>query len=130
LLHGGAFSAKIQGVGLFSRFKAIVLRFIKYRLRAIVTPALFFGITFYFGWNAVHGKSGLEAQQAQKAVLAAAQARYQAAHAERLAWQTKIVDLSGQSIHRDMLDEQARTVLNLADPGDIVIDLKSGHAAE
>jgi cell division protein FtsB len=78
----------------------------------------------------VHGKSGLEAQQRQKTVLAAAQARYQIAHAERLAWQTKIADLSGQSIHQDMLDEQARAVLNLADPGDIVIDLKSGRTAE
>ncbi|MGO9818255.1 MAG: FtsB family cell division protein [Acidocella sp.] len=105
-------------------------RLIKYRLRAIITPAVFLGITYYFGWNAVHGKSGLEAQQVQKAELAQATAQYQAVHAERQAWQTKITDLSGQSIHPDMLDEQAREVLNLADPGDIVIDLISGRTAE
>ena len=105
-------------------------RFIKYRLRAFIAPVIFMGITYYFGWNAVHGKSGLEAQQVQKAKLAQATARYQAVHAERQAWQTKIADLSGQSIHPDMLDEQAREVLNLADPGDIVIDLGSGRAAE
>ena len=105
-------------------------RFIKYRLRAIIAPAVFLGITYYFGWNAVHGKSGLEAQQVQKAELTQATAQYQAVHTERQAWQTKIADLSGQSIHQDMLDEQAREVLNLADPSDIVIDLSSGRAAE
>ncbi|MCB5945204.1 septum formation initiator family protein [Acidocella sp. KAb 2-4] len=103
---------------------------IKYRLRGFIAPAILLGITYYFGWNAVHGKSGLEAQQAQKAQLAQAQAQYQAVHEQRQMWQTKIADLSGQSIHRDMLEEQAREVLNLADPGDIVIDLSSSRAAE
>ena len=108
----------------------IVQRLIKYRLRAIIAPAVFLGITYYFGWNAIHGKSGLEAQQVQKTELAQATAQYQTVHAERQAWQTKIADLSGQSVHPDMLDEQARAVLNLADPGDIVIDLSTGRAAE
>ena len=39
-------------------------------------PAIFLAITYYFGWNAIHGKSGLEAQTIQRAELAKAQQGY------------------------------------------------------
>jgi cell division protein FtsB len=107
-----------------------VLRSIRHRIRAIAPPLIFLAITYYFGWNAVHGKSGLEAQHVQQQELAQAIARYQAVEAERTAWQTKIADLNGQSIQPDMLDEQAREVLNLANPQDMVIDLQPQKATE
>jgi cell division protein FtsB len=107
-----------------------VLRAIRNRLRAIAPPVVFLAITYYFGWNAVHGKSGLEAQHVQQQELAQATARNEAVAAERLAWQTKIADLNGQSIQPDMLDEQAREVLNLANPQDMVIDLSPAKATE
>jgi cell division protein FtsB len=100
-----------------------VLRAIRNRLRAIAPPVIFLAITYYFGWNAVHGKSGLEAQALQQQQLDQAVARNQEVAAERAAWQTKIADLNGQSIQPDMLDEQARQVLNLANPQDMVIEL-------
>lgn len=101
-----------------------MLRAIKYRLRGLVAPALFLALTYYFGWNAVHGKSGLESQAQQQQQLQAAQAQENAAHQNLLMWQTKVADLSGQSIQPDMLDEEARAVLNLANPNDLVIDLR------
>ena len=107
-----------------------MLRAIRNRLRAIAPPVVFLALTYYFGWNAVHGKSGLEAQHVQQQQLDQANAQYKAAEAERLAWQTKIADLNGQSIQPDMLDEQARQVLNLANPQDMVIDLQPRKAAE
>jgi cell division protein FtsB len=107
-----------------------VLRAIRNRLRALAPPVIFLAITYYFGWNAVHGKSGLEAQALQQQELKQAVARNQAAAAERTAWQTKISDLNGQSIQPDMLDEQARQVLNLANPQDMVIELGPQKAAE
>lgn len=107
-----------------------MLRAIRNRLRAIAPPVVFLAITYYFGWNAVHGKSGLEAQHVQQQELAQATARNEAVAAERLAWQTKIADLNGQSIQPDMLDEQAREVLNLANPQDMVIDLSPAKATE
>jgi cell division protein FtsB len=100
-----------------------VFRAIRNRIRAIAPPVIFLAITYYFGWNAVHGKSGLEAQHVQQHQLAEALAKNKAVQAERLAWQTKIADLNGRSIQPDMLDEQARQVLNLANPQDMVIDL-------
>lgn len=107
-----------------------MLRAIRNRLRAIAPPVVFLAITYYFGWNAVHGRSGLEAQHVQQQELAQAIARQEAVSAQRTAWQTKIADLNGQSIQPDMLDEQARTVLNLANPQDMVIDLTPVKAAE
>ncbi|WP_297369946.1 septum formation initiator family protein [Acidocella sp.] len=107
-----------------------MLRSFKTRLRSSLPPAIFLAITYYFGWNAVHGKSGLEAQATQRHELAQAQARYAATDELRKQWATKISDLSAQSIQRDMLEEQARAVLNLADPNDLVIDLPPGKPAQ
>jgi cell division protein FtsB len=107
-----------------------LLRAIKYRLRAMAPPAVFLAITWYFGWNAVHGHSGLEAQATQRAQLAQAQQQFTAVDAQRVAWETRIAGLSGQSIAGDMLDGQARQVLNLADPNDLVIELPQNKPAE
>ena len=100
-----------------------MLRFIKNCLRAVVPPAMFLIITLYFGWNAVHGARGLKAQALQRVELAQAQSAYTAIDAERINWETRIAALSSQSIGPDMLDDQARQVLNLADPADIVVQL-------
>ena len=75
-----------------------MLRAIKHRLRGYLPPAIFLAISGYFGWNAVHGKSGLEAQNVQIAELAQAQQDFAAADAERQQWETRIADLSGRSI--------------------------------
>jgi cell division protein FtsB len=107
-----------------------VLRAIRNRLRAVAPPVVFLAITYYFGWNAVHGRSGLEAQRVQQEELAQAIAKHDSVAAQRVAWQTKIADLNGQSIQPDMLDEQAREVLNLANPQDMVIDLSPAKEAE
>ncbi len=107
-----------------------MLRAIKHRLRIILPPAVFFAITWYFGWNALHGKSGLEAQRVQQAELTQANLAFNTADTERQQWETRIADLSGQSISPDMLDGQARKVLNLANPNDLVIDLSQNKNAE
>jgi cell division protein FtsB len=93
-------------------------------------PAIFLAITYYFGWNAIHGKSGLEAQSVQRTELARAQQAYTQVDTQREQWETRIADLSGQSIAPDMLDGQARQVLNLADPSDLVIDLSQTKTGE
>ncbi len=103
-----------------------MLRAIKHRLRAMAFPAIFLAITCYFGWNAIHGKSGLEAQAVQRAELAQAQQDFTAVDAQRAQWETRIASLSSQSVAPDMLDDQARQVLNLANPNDLVIDLSGG----
>ncbi len=95
----------------------------KNRMRAALPPAIFLGITAYFAWNALHGARGLEAQQAQRAALVRAQQGFTAVDADRQHWEQRIADLDSRSIDKDMLDEQARLVLNLADPSDLVVRL-------
>jgi cell division protein FtsB len=107
-----------------------LLRVIKHRLRALIPPAVFLAITYYFGWNAIHGKNGLEAQSAQRAELAQAQQNFARVDTERAQWETRISDLSSQAIAPDMLDGQARKVLNLAEPNDLVIDLSHQKPGE
>jgi cell division protein FtsB len=107
-----------------------LFRSIKTKLRAIAPPAIFLAITYYFGWNAIHGKSGLEAQSVQQAQLAQAQQSFAQVDAQRTQWETKVSDLSSQSVVPDMLDAQARRVLNLANPNDLVIDLPPAKPKE
>lgn len=107
-----------------------MLRSFKHRIRTFAPPVIFLAITYYFGWNAIHGKSGLESQAAQRAALVQATATFQQVDAERQVWTTRIADLSGRAIQPDMLDEQARQVLNLANPGDLVINLPPAKSAK
>ena len=107
-----------------------MLRALKNRLRGLVAPTIFLALTYYFGWNAIHGKSGLEAQADQRTQLQAAQKQADATHQRLVMWQTKVTALSGQAIQPDMLDEESREVLNLSDPNDLVIDLPGAKSAK
>ena len=89
----------------------------------MIPPLIFLGITWYFGWNAVHGTRGMEAQRVQNIKLAEARAAFTSIDAERNLWEARIATLNGQAVARDMLDDEARLVLNLADPADLVVEL-------
>ncbi len=107
-----------------------MLRVIKNRLRGLVAPTLLLALTYYFGWNSVHGPSGLEAQAAQRQQLQSAQQQAASTHQRLVTWQMKVAGLSNQAIQPDMLDAQARTVLNLAETNDMVIDLGGAKESE
>lgn len=102
-----------------------MLREIKRRLIVMVPPVIFLAITWYFGWNALHGARGLEAQATERAQLAKAQQDFASVDATRAKWETRVASLGGPSIAPDMLDEEARKVLNLSDPADLVVKLPS-----
>ncbi len=106
-----------------------MLRIIKNRLRSLIAPAIFLGITWYFCWNAMHGARGMDAQRVQLAELAQAQQNFAAIDALRNQWETKVADLNSQSIAPDMLDEQSRAVSNLADPADLEVKLPPINSA-
>ncbi len=103
--------------------KEFMLREIKRRLMALVPPAIFLAITWYFAWGALHGARGLEAQAAERAQLAKAQQDFAAVDAARAQWETRVAALGDKSIAPDMLDAEARQVLNLSDPADLVVKL-------
>jgi cell division protein FtsB len=96
-------------------------REMKRRLRGAIAPVLFLAVTGYFCWNAVQGPHGLKSATAQQAVLRQAQAELAAAETERDAWQRRVHALESDHLDRDMLDERARALLNLANPNDIIV---------
>ncbi|MDR3520170.1 MAG: septum formation initiator family protein [Acidocella sp.] len=100
-----------------------MLKTLKSRLQALLPPAIFLAITWYFGWNALHGSRGMEAQAVQQAALNKANAAFQSTDASLSQWETQVADLSDKSIVRDELEEQARQELYLASPSDIVVQL-------
>ncbi len=96
-------------------------REVKRRLRGAIAPVVFLAVTAYFCWNAVQGPHGLKAFAAQQAVLKQAQADLAAAQADRDAWQRRVHALESDHLDRDMLDERARALLNLANSNDIIV---------
>ena len=102
-------------------------REVKRRLRGAIAPVVFLAVTGYFCWNAVQGPHGLKAFTAQEAMLKQAQADLAAASAERDAWQGRVRALEGDHLDRDMLDERARALLNLASPNDIIVQYDAAN---
>jgi cell division protein FtsB len=96
-------------------------REVKRRLRGAIAPVVFLAVTAYFCWNAVQGPHGLKAFATQQVLLQQAQADLAAANAERDAWQRRVHALESDHLDRDMLDERARALLNLAAPSDIIV---------
>ncbi|HJS84950.1 MAG TPA: septum formation initiator family protein [Acetobacteraceae bacterium] len=98
-----------------------IARALKRRVRALVAPGFFFALTGYFCWNAVQGEHGLVAFAARKGMLAQAQADLAEVEAARLAWSRRVSGLQADHIDADTLDEQARAMLNLSGPDDVIL---------
>jgi cell division protein FtsB len=96
---------------------------LKRRARIMVAPTIFLAITCYFGWNATQGDRGLVAYAQRKALLSKVLADQTAAKAERDAWETRVSGLRTRHLDPDTLDERARTMLNLAQPNEVIVKL-------
>jgi cell division protein FtsB len=94
---------------------------VKRKLRAAIPPVIFLLLTVYFGWNATQGDRGLLAQQQDKLDLQAAQVQLAKANAEVAQWQNRIEGMGSHRLDLDALDGQARSMLNLVDPHDLVV---------
>jgi cell division protein FtsB len=98
----------------------------KRKLRAAIPPVIFLLLAVYFGWNATRGDRGLVAQQQDKLDLAAAQVQLAHANAEVTQWQNRIDGMGDRDLDLDALDGQARSMLNLVDPRDLVVMTGTG----
>ena len=100
----------------------------KRRLRGLVLPVLFLVVTAYFVFNAINGSRGIIAQRHDKAILAKDRQSLTDVTARRDRWQARVDALHHHAIAPDMLNEQARAVLNLADPDDLAVPLHPSPA--
>ena len=98
-------------------------REVKRRARIMIAPSIFLAITAYFGWNATQGDRGLVAYAKRQQLLAQVQADQAAAKAERDAWEVRVAGLRASHLNPDTLDERARSMLNLAQPNEVIVKL-------
>lgn len=78
----------------------------------------------YFGMHAFSGQRGLHARHEIDQQMVELTADLDRLKAERGQWERKVALLRPERIDPDMLDEQARILLNLAHPNDVVMMVK------
>ncbi len=98
-----------------------VVRSVKRGLLAALWPVVLMAVTVYFGWYGLNGAHGQKALPQREVLLAAARADLAKAQTEHDGWQQKVASLKAAHLDPDMLDERARTVLNMAKPDEIVV---------
>jgi cell division protein FtsB len=96
-------------------------RTIRRQLQYVLGPTIGLSLSAYFGYHLVEGDRGLVAwgrltqQIHQETQLAAS------VHAERVEQQRRVSMLQPAHLDPDLLDEQARSALNLAGPDEVVL---------
>ena len=99
-------------------------------LRATIGPVIFLTLTVYFAYNAVNGSRGFVAQAQERALIARARSDLTVVSARRDRWEAKVTALKTNAVQADMLSQQSRAVLNLANPADLVVPTKPDHALD
>lgn len=94
---------------------------IRRRVRHLIAPLFWLVLTVYFGYHAVNGERGLRRlfELKQEIQIASQVAEEVALRREEM--EKRVGQLSPQSIDVDMLEESARTLLNMGQDGDYVI---------
>jgi cell division protein FtsB len=98
-----------------------VMRAVRRKVKAAAPPFVFLALVGYFGWNATQGDLGLKAYKQRQEDLASAQAGLAREEAEVVSWERRVRSLEPSHLDTDALDERSRAMLNLANPGDIVV---------
>jgi cell division protein FtsB len=91
-------------------------------LRSLLFFAVCVGLIAYFSYHAVHGGHGLKTRAALEARIQGLEAELAALRAERKLFERDVA-LVTDKVERepDLLDEQARALLNFAKPTDIIL---------
>lgn len=97
----------------------------KTRARAILFPILFYlvlgGASAYLVWGASKGDRGLRAKAEYDAQAAQLQTELAQLQAERERWRRRVESMRSEAVDRDLLDEEARAVLDRVGKDDVVI---------
>lgn len=86
------------------------------RLRSFLIPLVLYcvsgGIGGYFVWHAINGDRGLKVSDEYEKSIAMLQKQLILTKAESRQWQHRIDLMSGTTIDRDLLEEEARSTLD------------------
>ncbi len=98
---------------------------VKTRARAILLPIAFYLVlgaaSGYLVWDASRGSHGLEAKARDDAEAAQLKAELAQLQAERARWLRRVDSMRSESVDRDLLDEEARAVLDRVGKDEVVI---------
>ncbi|HEV7417478.1 FtsB family cell division protein [Tianweitania sediminis] len=90
-------------------------------LGRLILPSVTALFLSYFGFHAWHGEYGIYSKYTLEERTAELQKQLSTVHQQRVALETRVRLLQDGTLHRDILDEQARRALNLAHADELVI---------
>ncbi len=97
------------------------------RLRATLYPLALYcvsgAIGGYFVWHAVNGERGLKTKDEYEHKIASLRGELEELKLEHASWDHRIALLSGREIDRDLLDDEARVLLDRVNRNDLVVFL-------
>jgi cell division protein FtsB len=97
------------------------------RVRATLYPLALYcvsgAIGGYFVWHAVNGERGLKTKDQYEQKIATLRRELEDLKSEHVSWDHRIALLSGREIDRDLLDEEARTLLGSVNRNELVVFL-------
>jgi cell division protein FtsB len=95
------------------------------RLRSVLNTLALYALAVlligYFGVNAYNGDRGLKAKEDIDRQMTALTAELDRLKSEQARWERRIALLKADDLDPDMLDEQARVLLDYADPHDLTL---------
>jgi cell division protein FtsB len=97
------------------RFRNVMLALGFYAFAAVAVT--------YFAYHAHHGARGLQAKANYKIRIATLQGELLGVRQEKLEWERRVNLLRADNLDRDLLDERARALLNLAHKNDVIVIL-------
>lgn len=101
---------------------------VRRRLRAVLFPLALYCMSgaagSYFLWHAVNDDRGLRVNDEYEQQIKTLHSKVDEKEQERQAWVRRIALLSGTTIDRDLLDEEARARLGRADKDDLIVILQ------
>lgn len=89
----------------------------------LIIPALCAVFVSYFGYHAYHGEFGITSRYRLQAETADLQAQLDAVRERRIELERRVRLMHDGTMEKDMLDEQARSALNLSRSDEITIML-------
>ena len=98
---------------------------VRTRVRAILFPIAFYVVlgvaSGYLVWGAWNGERGLKTKVEYAAQMQQLTAELKGLQTERQSWERRVAAMRSDAVDRDLLDEEARAVLDRVGKNDLVV---------
>jgi cell division protein FtsB len=98
---------------------------VRTRARAILLPIVFYVVlgvaSGYLVWGAWNGERGLKTKAEYSAQMQDLTAELKALQTQRESWERRVALMRADAVDRDLLDEEARAVLDRVGKNDLVV---------